>query len=298
MNSSAPSTSTPNPESPTAELQAYDTGADRFADRRGRQFLIYVVLPIVLFCGTAWYLLLGRPADQQTGLLGQPLVTRTATHNPLVPVTVQPTRVVDPGSILGGQVTYNNTPQLAAMQPPNRAMATPDLSEPVKCWARQDTTGVYTATTVLELSLLLVDGYTRANGGMIHHAKLGWFALADFGCAPGLERLEVEFVPPRSPTPRPSPRPATPTAIPVLPSATPTLSRGIVLFDLTDCSKVRWLVWGVERVYLTVGSNRQGVPGDERGQPVVRDLCLNVGQKIRLDAFVGNYQYTREGEIR
>jgi hypothetical protein len=256
-----------------------------------------VVLPVVLFCGTAWYLLLGRPKEQQTGLLGQPLFTRTATHNPLVQVTVQPTRVVDAGGILGGQVVYA-TPQLAAAQPPNRVMATPEIIESVKCWAKKDATGVYTGTVVLELSLFLADGYTRANGGMIHHARLGWYPLADFGCAPGLERLETEFVPPRSPTSRPTLRPATPTLTLVPPSVTPTLSRGIVLFDITDCAKVRWLVWGVERVYLTVGSNRQGVAGDDRGQPVVRDLCLNIGQKIRLDAFWGNLQYVREGELR
>jgi hypothetical protein len=93
------------------------------------------------------------------------------------------------------------------------------------------------------------------------------------------------------PTPIPTATPS-PTLIPTV-----TPQPGIVMFDVFDCHNVRWLAWAVSRVYLTVGRSRTGVAGDDRGQPVTRDLCEYAGQTIRLDVYIGNVQTFREGVL-
>ena len=299
LSSSASSVADPNQslqEQPET-LQAYDTGSDKYAARRFRQFLIYVVIPIVLFCGGGWYFVLGRPAEQQTTLLGTKLSTPT----------VHATKIVSGDTVLGGPVGVvgSITPTPGTKVAYAVASATPAVR--VKCYATKDAFSPYTDKVILSQGLFYADAFTRVNGGLIWSQQFGWFKAADFGCAPGIEGLEVEFIQPAgTPTKKPVviiPTRA-PTSIPSTtpmpsPTLTPTPQPGIVLFDYFDCGDVRWLAWGVTRVYLTVGASRSGVPGDENGQAVHRDLCDSVGKKVRLDAFLpSGQQIYREGVLQ
>ena len=271
-------------------LEAYDTGADKYSARRFRQFVIYVILPIVLFCGGGWYLTMGRPPDQQTTLLGTKMLTPT----------VRATQIVSGDTVLGGPVTLLQTPT------PKIAYAVPSATSAarVKCYARQDAHSPLGDAVILSQGLFYADAFTRVNGGMIWNKQFGWFKAADFGCAAGLETLEVEFVqPPGTPTKKPiviiPTRTLTPIPSATLVPATITPVPGILLFDFFDCADVRWLAWGVTRVYLTVGTSRSGVPGDDNGQPVHRYLCDSVGQKARLDVFLpSGQQIYREGVLQ
>ena len=256
-----------------------------------------MVIPIVLFCGGGWYFVLGRPAEQQTTLLGTKLSTPT----------VHATKIVSGDTVLGGPVGVvgSVTPSPAIKV----AVAVPSatFSTRVKCYAVKDAHSPYAESVILSQGLFYADAFTRVNGGMIWSKQFGWFMASDFGCAPGIEGLEVEFIqPPGTPTKKPIVVIPTRTLTPVpsttpIPSATPTVTPqpGIVLFDYFDCGDVRWLAWGVTRVYLTVGTNRSGVPGDENGQAVHRDLCDSVGKKVRLDAFLpSGQQIYREGVLQ
>ncbi len=264
----------------------YDTGADKYTARRMRQFVTWVLIPIIIFCGGGWYLLAGRPADQQTGILGAPRSTATRL----------PTRAITGDTVLGGAVSAGPSPTMVRLSAAENA-----IGPSVVCYARVDSQGVISNTSVLANGLFRAEGFTRVNGGMIWNSRFGWHLLSNFGCQAGLEKLEVEYIPPtptRKPVIVPTRVPATVTPLPTL---TPTITPipGIVLFDLWDCHAVRWLAWGVSRVYLTIGTAREGVPGDNHGQFVQRDLCGFVGQKIRLDAFFASgTQVFREGVIQ
>ncbi len=296
--SSASSAVSPNQPAPgqPEPLQAYDTGADIYAQRRFRQFLMYVVLPIVVFCGGGWYLIMGRPPEQQTSILG------TKMSSP----TVRATKIISGDTVLGGPVgvvgSVTPTAEKVAYVVPS---ATP--AGRIKCYAIRDAHSPYTDKVILSQGLFFADAFTRVNGGMIWNKQFGWFKLVDFGCAPGIEQLEIEFVQP-PPTAMPKPIVIVPTRTKTpIPSATPlptpvptvTPQPGIIFFDYFDCGDVTWLAWGVTRVYLTVGTSRSGVPGDENGRAVHRSLCDSVGKKVRLDAFLPNgQQIYREGVLQ
>lgn len=272
-------------------LERYDTGADRYTARRMRQFLIYVVLPVFLFCFGGAYLVFGR--DQRSSSPPKrPTMTLTVVA---VSTVVRPT--VSGDTVLGGVVSYSG--QMQSTQ--SRGTPVPSPVPTVRCYARVDSRSVYSDSVVYQNGLFLAEAFTRARGGMIWNARFGWFRIEDFACAPGIENIEVEFIEPRSPTPRPvyPTRTRTPTPLPPTYTPTATLSQGILIFDTWDCSNVRWLVWGVSRVYVSVGDQRWGVAGDNRGQPVERDLCEYRGQRIRIDAVLpSGQQIYRESVIR
>jgi hypothetical protein len=280
------------------KLNEYDTGSDKYAARRFRQFVLYVILPVVLFCGGGWYLTVGRPPDQQTTLLGGKAAALTPTKRATVVYTGD--------QVLGGRIDANATPQAAGTKfAVAVASATPAVR--VRCYARVDAKSPYNDNVLLAEAMIYADAFTRANGGMIWNKTQGWFKLSDLACAPNVADLEIEFIQPaKSATPTGTKAPVvyvprSPTPLPTwtpLPS-TSTPFPGIILFDYFSCHDVRWRVWGASRVYLTVGTDRQGVPGEENGQPVQRDLCQHLGKKIRLDAFLLNgQQIMREGLLQ
>jgi hypothetical protein len=271
------------PNDSPESLQQYDTGADKYVVRRYRQFLFYVIVPVVLFCGGGW-LLLTRPLQQQS-----PSATKLVA-------TVTP-RTVSGDNVIGGRIVVTET-KVAQVVPTQVPVSR------LRCYARVDARGVYSDVILPAESLVYADAFTRANQGMIWNKNLGWFSLRDLVCAPGLENFEVEFIPPpRSPTPKPvvilPTRTRTPLPSPTVPLPTSTPLPGVLVWDIFYCHEVRWQVWGASRVYLTIGNNRSGVPGEEYGGPVVRDLCEHVGKRIRLDVFLRDgQQIYREGMLQ
>ncbi len=255
---------------------------------------MYVVVPCMVFCCGGLYLIAGRPADQQTTVLG-------GKAKAVATITPASTRVVTGETVLGGQVAVAASPTKFGV------VVVSPTSAPVnkcKCYARVDTHSVYGDVTVYAEGLFYAEAFTRARGGMIWNARFGWFWAKNFGCEPGLDALEVEFIePPKTATPKPTiiypTRTRTPPPTVALPTATLTPVPGILLFDVFDCHNVRWLAWGVSRVYLTVGKERWGVEGDVAGQPAQRDLCDHVGERIRLDVFLpSGQQLYREGVLQ
>lgn len=169
----------------------------------------------------------------------------------------------------------------------------PTLDVRVRCYAVRDASSVYSTTQVLENGLFMVEKYTRVQGGMIFNSRFGWYRVSDFGCQPGLERLEVEFVgPTRTLTPRPVVK-ATSTSLPVSPVPSPTLRSGIISFSADGC-RLSWLVWDVQSVYLVYGGKREPVAGDRSGRSVSYDLVPCVAGVVRLEALRGGETYIRE----
>jgi len=281
--------SIPSALPPPERLEAYDTGADRYTARRFRMFVTNVMLPLLLFCCGGYYLVMIRPGEQQAvAAKAKALVTPTATA-----------RVVSGDQVIGGRVVVATpTPEGKAAQ------VVPTVGIRLRCYARVDARGVYSDVVLPAESLVYADAFTRANQGMIWNRNLGWFSLRDVVCAPGLEHIEVEFIPPpRSPTPtvtRVVPtRTRTPVPSPTAIPSTPTPLPGILVFEYFDCHQVKWHVWGATGVYLTVGTARRGVAGDNHGAPVVQDLCEYLGSRVRLDVFLrdGSHVY-REGLLQ
>jgi hypothetical protein len=168
----------------------------------------------------------------------------------------------------------------------------------IKCYALRDTRSVYADRMIYQNGLFFADAFSRVKGGLIWNQQFGWFWLSDFGCSEGIESLEIEFVEPAaSATPKTAVIYPTRTGtsfpsstLPPSPVPTITPAAGIVMFDAFACGDVTWLVWGASRVYLTVGTKREGVPGDSNGAPVHRDLCDSIGKKGRIDVFLPNGQ--------
>jgi hypothetical protein len=180
--------------------------------------------------------------------------------------------------------TMNKAPSLPGLYSAPGAPGAPAavVLPSVRCYARDDVTGVYSPTQVLKGGLFLAEKYTRVLGGMIYNPRYGWYGAVAFGCAEGLDQLEVEFVPPVSPTrtstPRPyvAPKPATPVPVATsVPSA--TLANGILSFSAPSCDLVSYLVWNVKAVYLVKNGVKTGVPGDNGGQAVVTSVCPFTG---------------------
>jgi hypothetical protein len=177
--------------------------------------------------------------------------------------------------------TMNKAPSLPGLYSAPGAPGAPAavLAPSVRCYARDDVTGVYSRTEVLKGGLFLAEKYTRVLGGMIYNPRYGWYGAVAFGCAEGLDQLEVEFVPSVLVTPTPTRRPATvvPKAVATVPIPSPvpspTLTTGIVSFSAPSCSLVSYLAWNVKAAYLIRGGVKTGVPGDWGGQAVLTSVC-------------------------
>ena len=154
----------------------YDTGADKFAARRMRQFLLYVLVPSILFCGGGWYLVFGRSADEQSTILGGRAPTRTP------PVVV--TRIVSGDTVLGGAVQYS-PPGSAATPKVAQVVASP-TGVRMTCYARRDSRSPYADAVVYENGLFYAEAFTSVHGGMNWNSRYGWFPIADFACQKGI----------------------------------------------------------------------------------------------------------------
>ena len=128
----------------------------------------------------------------------------------------------------------------------------------VKCYATISSNSLFGSGSSVDANgLFLAQKFTRVNSGMIYSDKLGWHKVAEFACAPGLDKLEVEFAMPTATRTRvPYVAPSVTRVVPtIVPTVTPTLSDGIAFFSINGCS-ASWLVWNVQSVFLISGSNR------------------------------------------
>lgn len=269
----------------------YTGQGDKFAKKRQKDFLFWIVIPTVGFVLVFWYLLVGQyqkpsqatPTAVKTGLA--PAFGTPGAGGAQSVFALNGNGAQSPLAFGGGE-----------SQP--RGTATKVV---VKCYARIDASGVFTSTLILRDTLFIVEGYTRANGGMIYNSKFDWMASSSFGCQGDVLALEREFVPP---TPRPTatgtrrlvtaiPKTATP-----LPQPTATLTSGLILFRATSCDSVTWLAHDVAAVYLTVNGKREGVAGENAGQPIVLSICPISGTTtIKLDVVLRNGQVESRGNV-
>ncbi len=259
-------------------LRSYDEGDDRFAKRRYRNFTLYVVVPaIALVAVSCWVL----------GIQKQPAVKVAQAVPSVVPVVAGSSPFNTQNyPVSGGSQVVNQLPVPAVPMPPPAGVvtATPAI-DGVRCFAVVDTGAFYGGVYVVRSgAMLIVQGFTRVNGGMIWSKRYGWYRVSDFRCAGDLAAVEVEFVDPGqlatlTAVARPSstvrvvvPR-ATATITPTeTPFVTPTYQPGVLLFGVDGCDVV-WLVWGARMVFLSYGGQSYGVAGDAMGEPVRRDLC-------------------------
>jgi hypothetical protein len=271
-------------------LPEYGGARDEFVQGRRFDFLLKGVLPLIVIVYIVSSVFKCGPNVAGAGVTStKPVVVSTLT-------VVPGTGLLGTGGVLGTtdygfKAAYTSVPKVGTVVPAT-------LENRVRCYAVRDARSVYSNTQVLQNGLFWVERYTRVMGGMIFNSKFGWYAVSDFGCAPGLDVLEVEFVGPTlTPTSRPVVK-ATSTSVPTVPLPTPTLRTGIVHFSSDGC-RLSWLVWNVRSVYLIVGGKREPVAGDRGGQFVSYDLVPCVAGVARLEAVgSGGEKYIREIEIQ
>jgi hypothetical protein len=272
-------------------LPEYGGARDEFVKGRRFDFLLKGVLPLIVIA----YIV---SSVFKCGPMAAGAATPTKVAVAVTPVAsvVPGTGLLGTGGMLGSTDYGFKSAYTPAAKPGTIVPAT--LENRVRCYAVRDARSVYSNTVVLQNGLFWVERYTRVMGGMIFNSKFGWYAVSDFGCAPGLDVLEVEFVGPTlTPTSRPVVK-ATSTSVPTVPLPTPTLRTGIVHFSSDGC-RLSWLVWNVRSVYLIVGGKREPVAGDRGGQFVSYDLVPCVAGVARLEAVgSGGEKYIREIEIQ
>lgn len=264
-----------------AKLKSFGASNDDDARRRRSGMIMFVVVPLLLVCVAVWFGFGG----------GSQQVASAELAKTLTPVSTR--------SLLGGAI---NQPQSLGGGSGGSPVSTVPLPR-LRCYALRDTRSM-SGTVVFASGLFFADGYSRVRGGLVYSRNLGWFPAGDFGCVGDLQSVEREFD--VYPTPIASPTIArvvpvrvftqVPTvAIPtVVPS--PTFVPGIARFTAEGC-RVTWFVSGVQSVYLEYGGKSYGVPGENNGLPMYRDLCPYVGM-VNLIAINGSARFSRVLEIK
>ncbi len=245
-------------------LRKIDVPQDSSWWKRFLRLIFFAVLPLI---ACVWFIL-------NWAFQCSPSPAAALAKSPPTPAVVPTVKMV--GSLF--DTTMGRSPSLPGGGAPGAPAAV--VVPLVKCYARVDAAGVYSQTQVLKDGMFLAERFTRVLGGMIYNSRYGWYLASDFGCSPGLEEIEVEFMPPVIPTRTvvPTRRPVvaakTSTPVPVATAApTATLANGIISFAAPSCDLVSYLVWNVKAVYLVKNGVKVGVPGDNQGQAVITSVC-------------------------
>lgn len=252
-------------------LRRFDEDGDRYSSHRYRQFVLFVIVPTVLICLALYWVFLGPKGSPAYGMVS---VQAVRTGTPVPGASPGSRNILSEGGNFAGQAIQALPSKIAVM------VSTP-APERVRCYALRDGVAQYGSGQFLKGGLIWAERWTRVNGGMVYVSSLGWVSQSMVYCYPGLENIEMPFDLPTSTrvfVPRVGSSSTPISNLVVLPTLVrlPTVS-GLVSFQAMGCDTVVWYAWDVREVYLVKGGQREAVPGDNAGQPVIRSVCPYTG---------------------